>query len=109
MIPHTKYCMFQEDEQFKDCLKQGQPDVTNTAPFCFSLQRVLTSEHFPELHPPIHASRGQEPGTRTELHGIDLPIVSVLQDKCPVSNPTPVIPKKKGPNTDGHSGPLTKG
>ena len=62
-----------------------QPDITSTL-LCFSLWRDLTSEHLPELHPTIHASRGQEPGARAELHSVDLAVMRVLQDRRPASN-----------------------
>ena len=62
-----------------------QPDITSTL-LCFSLWRDLTSEHLPELHPAIHASRGQEPGAWAELHSVDLAVMRVLQDRRPASN-----------------------
>lgn len=91
-IPDTKYCTFQEDEQFRLPTRHPQH-----ASFCFSLWWDLTSKHFPELHPPIHASRGQEPGTWAELHSVDLPVMRVLQDnKRPLSNWVNCHPQERG-------------
>ena len=84
MGPYTEHCMFWEDERLKDVFLS------------------LTSKYLPELHPPIHASCGQQPGARTELHSIDLPVVSVLQDKPPASDLLTAISQKKGPQTKEH-------
>lgn len=102
MIPYTKYRTFQEDEQFRLPTRRHQH-----ASFCVSLWRDLTSKHFPELHPAIHASRGQEPGARAELHGIDLPVVRVLQNRRQLQPGVTATPKK-GAKTDQRSGRLTR-
>lgn len=89
---YMKWCALRRQTIQRLSWEQVNED-TNPA-FSCTCHWDLTSAHFPELNPPIHASCGQQPGAWAKLHGVDFPVMGILQDRQRF-RPSQSFPRKR--------------